>query len=296
MEENRKAIINGFLDITKHWNDPREFLKDNYDKAIWCAIADFTFRTTDRVPESTADKVGMEGLFNALCPENSEDSLKKRFIHYFEEEQREETEFDTWHDTTCGYVLDTLQKMYNVHYGKAQKIVNMTFKYLYCVMDDKEDYFMFCHVPLDSIILDWIWSIKDQMSDAYQSIIENNPNQKNLPQKLQHGYFKSWSNLDNDGGLVIKDKKHYSYLFYQKLLRAYCKEKGNKYTPLQLEFCAWTQFQWERAATEMCKYSHWLLKEKNLGKKYGAKDLKNVLTEVLNQELKLIDWNTLSYE
>lgn len=50
----------------------------------------------------------------------------------------------------------------NVHYGLAQKIVNMTFKYLYLFDDASEDpdyeknIFEKCHMPLDSYVLNYL--------------------------------------------------------------------------------------------------------------------------------------------
>ena len=47
---------------------------------------------------------------------------------------------------------------YTVTYGQAQKVINMTFKYLYCLDDKKqykEDIFDKCHMPLDSYTLQW---------------------------------------------------------------------------------------------------------------------------------------------
>lgn len=62
-------------------------------------------------------------------------------------------------------------------YGKAQKAVNMTFKYLYC-FDGKDKYagwFEYAHMPLDSLLLNWY---------------ESNPDRKVKTQK-------AWSNLDD---------------------------------------------------------------------------------------------------
>lgn len=63
-------------------------------------------------------------------------------------------------------------------FGKAQKIVNMSFKYLFCFDDaeDKKQWFQYCHVPLDTFTLNW-----------YQSISEARGNDKYV-----------WSNLDKD--------------------------------------------------------------------------------------------------
>jgi hypothetical protein len=64
-----------------------------------------------------------------------------------------------------------------VTYGKAQKIVNMTMKQLYCfanALDYKESVFAFCHIPVDSIILAFfglngtVWS--DMTSAKYNEV------------------------------------------------------------------------------------------------------------------------------
>ena len=38
----KKIDKDGFLDATKHWKDNNEYIIDDIDRAIWCAIADFT--------------------------------------------------------------------------------------------------------------------------------------------------------------------------------------------------------------------------------------------------------------
>lgn len=68
-----------------------------------------------------------------------------------------------------------------ITYGLAQKIVNMTFKYLY-LFDDKEKYesiFKQCHMPLDSYILDYLrsgvdaeWKVDAIKSDDKWSKLE----------------------------------------------------------------------------------------------------------------------------
>lgn len=71
--------------------------------------------------------------------------------------------FDDWHNKECNDFLSTFNpvlKKYgyeSIEYGKAQKIINMTFKYLFC-FDDAMNYiavFDQCHMPIDSYILKW---------------------------------------------------------------------------------------------------------------------------------------------
>ena len=71
--------------------------------------------------------------------------------------------FDDWHKEECKDFLNSLNPVLNqcgyesIEYGKAQKIINMTFKYLFC-FDDAMNYisvFDQCHMPIDSYILKW---------------------------------------------------------------------------------------------------------------------------------------------
>ncbi|MGN0744035.1 MAG: hypothetical protein ACI4MZ_01995 [Christensenellales bacterium] len=92
------------------------------------------------------------------------------------------TDFDEWHKEACSEFLDAFNdeadKRGVVHqkYGKAQKIVNMSLKYLYCFFycdnnsefDDSKNRFNIdndvaksifasCHMPLDSYTLNWYY-------------------------------------------------------------------------------------------------------------------------------------------
>ena len=66
---------------------------------------------------------------------------------------------DKWHKECCDKILDCFNEYYDngVAYGKAQKIVNMTMKGIYCLdgAENYEDWFKHCHMALDSIILEW---------------------------------------------------------------------------------------------------------------------------------------------
>ena len=72
-------------------------------------------------------------------------------------------QFDEWHNGECNDFLNNFNPTLNkygyesITYGKAQKIINMTFKYLFC-FDDAMNYtavFDQCHMPIDSYILKW---------------------------------------------------------------------------------------------------------------------------------------------
>lgn len=67
--------------------------------------------------------------------------------------------FDNWHKLTC----DALSSVYREHgydyfyVGQAQKWINMTFKYIFAMGEDRipgfENFYNFCHVPIDNILL-----------------------------------------------------------------------------------------------------------------------------------------------
>lgn len=118
-------------------------------------------------------------------------------------------------------------------YGKAQKIVNMAFKYLYCCKDacEKEDYFKYCHVPLDTFTLEWF------CRECRDKIVKS----KIASWSLIAKYDLSDENKNDDN-----EKKYYNYMFFQeKFIEMYSE---NELTPLQAEFIKWPEMQMKLAA------------------------------------------------
>ena len=151
------------------------------EEAIQRAIKDLMARTLTR-REETKEWDFNQAVKDVLLPKLNE-WLKDDRTDFSEEA------FDTWHAGSCKAVLDVLREYYtnndndgsDVQYGKAQKIVNMTMKGLYCLKDaeKKNRYFEHCHIALDSFTLEWI----------QRSILE--------PQEVVRGYLafllQSWS-------------------------------------------------------------------------------------------------------
>lgn len=110
----------------------------------------------------TLTPTGVEGKFS----EDVVDPLLKELDKWFiPRDQITEESFDKWHANACDVVLGILRKFYYndkdqnpVQYGKAQKIVNMTMKELYCLpgAEKYEKHFAYCHIALDSFTLEWI--------------------------------------------------------------------------------------------------------------------------------------------
>lgn len=85
---------------------------------------------------------------------------------------KNQADFDKWHDDTCKQFCSHMNhlnqkkhfpKKFNTTYGHAQKVLNMTFKYLYCTASyqaEVEKIDQFLHMTLDSYTLRWY---KDQI-------------------------------------------------------------------------------------------------------------------------------------
>lgn len=135
-------------------------------------------------------KVGITGKYTVF------DWLAEMFIKYFRGEPP--INFDDWHNKVCEEFLkrfnDVLRKSgYNpVQYGKAQKIVNVTFKNLY-LYDDAflyEEYFYDCHFILSSENLDWY---KHNVNSSWRKIAWSNLNYKQYIEIQENirEYFKN---------------------------------------------------------------------------------------------------------
>lgn len=106
------------------WKERNEFQFDDkgIEESIKHALKDFTFRTTKK---KTEEKFGVEEMFQALA--KGENGFVCRFKNYFRDTSKKD--FDKWHKDTCKVFLKALEGIYEeLSYGKAQKIVNMTFK------------------------------------------------------------------------------------------------------------------------------------------------------------------------
>ena len=110
--------------------------------------------------------------------------------------------FEVWHHDICEFFIESFSKILNdagknpndATYGKAQKIINMTFKYLYC-FDDASKYaerFEPCHMALDSYILNWVneWFIEQYNQGKTRGEKLSRSGKNKLP-KWSHLAYKS---------------------------------------------------------------------------------------------------------
>ena len=179
---------------------------------------------------------------------------------------KSQTEFNIWHKEQCEGLMKAMgTDSFKGTYGRAQKIINMTFKYLYCCNYSQEiiqQRFQYCHMPLDSFTLEWF----KREFKKNDSKIEW-PNNWNKKQQFTADKIGYWSTLEYDkendpkkdpyGYYTADDKKdYYSYRFYLVNIQNYVegnksiyKEKyGKALSPLELEFIEWPRIQLALAA------------------------------------------------
>lgn len=122
--------------------------------------------------------------------------LSDKICEYFKEEVKDEKGFDEWHNKTCKELMKSFTEKTGIemHYGKAQKLVNMTFKHLYCFGDaDKyKEKFEHCHMPLDSYILKWGANAKNIELEKYKNWSYLDENEyKEIQRKFRKGLAKN---------------------------------------------------------------------------------------------------------
>ena len=131
--------------------------------------------------------------------EEAEDAIVKEFKAYFTNPAPCEKKFKESHIRLCNAWINSFEDGSSLGtYGKAQKIVNMTFKYLYCCtnIDNFENHFKYCHMPLDSFTLEWF--------------------KRNI-QEVDPTKIGSWSKMEDkksDTSKIPKNKEKYYYLLF----------------------------------------------------------------------------------
>ena len=213
------SFWDGKVDNTQYFLD-----RDGIKIAVRRAFRDLTVRTMTRNDSSTS--VNLEAL-----ADNAFDGGFYEKISEWLNSNPTKDGFDSWHNEACDFIIEFLKETYipaDCTYGKAQKIVNMTFKNMYCLEDaeKKEEHFKFCHMPLDSFTLEWF----------YREC-------KRQEKKIVKSKILSWSSLS-----FSKDDERdgkYTYNFFQNkiidLIENSADFKG--YTPLQAEFKIWPEIQ-----------------------------------------------------
>ena len=232
------------------------FMDDAFTYALRRSFRDFNFRTLTAVKSDVnikfmsefdkwvakqreakkaannkAEKDAIaEGRTDYLMEKLKNSEFSQYFIDYFNcaKAPQSQKDFNEWHHKTCQSFLETIGEDYeNLRYGKAQKIVNMMFKHLYCLNGaeeyDKQGYFKYCHLTLDSFTLEWF--------------------RRNVVKKGKVGI---WSNLCYDES----ENEYENYTYYISKIETYFNSNSieNGLTPFQFEFYMWPDMQLQLAA------------------------------------------------
>lgn len=232
----------------RFWENAEKLMfdDDGLKEVIEKAVGDLMVRTLKRIDSAE------NNLVESLCDGNNEKSLLSCLNKWFKtnvsslKDDDLKTEFDLWHNCACKNVLEVLQKHYTnkdgseVCYGKAQKIVNMSFKYLYCIPDsaEKEIHFKYCHVALDTFTLEWLYR-------KSENITRDN--------------LVPWSNI-SAANQKVNEKEIYTYSKLQGIFADLVKKEPNNLTPFQAEFYIWPQMQ----LTLACEHLYSLQLKENL--------------------------------
>lgn len=193
-------------------------------------------------------------------------AIKEACVKWLNEEVFSSTlsihNFDTWHKETCSALIKKFNSVNPTFgtVGRAQKVINMAFKYFSCITNDYDDYLRFAHMTLDGYTLAWYkdvvmpWAKKNNLKDV-STLIE-------------------WSKINDYDG---------HYMLIQENIRQYLKENqsysviiGQKNTPLlnlpripfEAEFIVWegeiVKAKYDNLIKELSKY-----KTKTKGKEAG---------------------------
>ena len=190
--------------------------------------------------------------------ENVFRQLAERFVEYFNSDAY--LHFDIWHEEQCRFLHDEFNKLSPslgkaMTAGKAQKLINITFKHLYLFRNAPEEYFRDCHVTLDSYILDWA-----KKNDIYSR------NTK-------------WSNIGSDEYMSIQRA-------FKEKLGSIDRFKGM--TPFLAEFYIWEEAKPDDMIGEqwvaLSKINKWklLLEDESIKEKFIDADIKVQLNDLIS--------------
>lgn len=144
--------------------------------------------------------------------------ITDQLILYFSESAKTKEEFEKWHKNICEEICRRFSSLPDIDlkFGKAQKLINISFKHLYCFAnsDSKAEHFKYCHIPINSNVISWC-------------------NKNAGIRKPQ----TAWSNLSYDD--YHKFQECLSMWLNSDANTEYRDSDGIPYSLLQLDFIAW---------------------------------------------------------
>lgn len=246
--KDRTLLINLFLEnesITSE--DPKQIYAYSIKEVNQIAKVIEKFAYIDTTRRTTSD---LSGLRKKLKNGRFFDEMAKKISEYLNEStdidnKKEKYEhFDRWHNSMCNWIIGETDNAGNkFSYGKAQKLLNMSLKYIYCFNDFDKTYKVSAwHVALDSIMLKWFGNnvkISKERKDLIDTILDSYGAKDSERKECQ----KCFSSKTEFNKLTWSSKmEYYHYIVIQNLIRDYHSNNATP-CPFLLEFIVWPKQQ-----------------------------------------------------
>ena len=146
---------------------------------------------------------------NASIQESCIDYLKEAFVNVLNAQPLSDDDFETKHQKICQDFLTKINSFKTIEkqeYGKAQKVVNIIFKFL--VAHGKWQNEDQCHMPIDSFVLRWLYK-KDRYNGKSWSNIsleEYAQIQTDIKEKIKTPITVGYKN-----GVAVKNRAEADY-------------------------------------------------------------------------------------
>lgn len=116
-------------------------------------------------------------------------------------------------------------------FGNAQKLINMLCKYFYILVYDNFELrtrFIYCHCPMDSILLKKVWEKRDEWNEK-------------VPNKIiTEKYFnKSWGNEDFEEENSNENILPLRYRCFQEAVRALVEKADDIISSIEFDYKEW---------------------------------------------------------
>ena len=177
-------VLKELIDCFGEQNKPQKGAM-TVETAIEKAYADMSRRAKGHTPDVKKEALKeLKKIFDEMPSFNDEEA------------------FDKWHEESCEKLRNAkLPNGFIITYGRAQKVINMTFKYLMYSDTPHADAHDYCHMALDSYTLAWYKRKVDKDKKNYAwSKIDDYGEYKKIQDNIR-GY------LGEDASYSMDDKR-----------------------------------------------------------------------------------------
>lgn len=186
------------------------------------------------------------------------DWLETEFSQLPAKAKEPDFDFDVWHEETCQELINKMndKKTGFGTAGRAQKVINMAFKYLSCISGDYDALLPSCHMTLDGYTL--AWYKKDVMPWVKEKVASDKEKGFSDVEALTE-----WSKITRDDYMLIQS----NIRKYLQTTPAYSITIGGRKTesitlsavPFDAEFVIWegeiVKGKYELLVKELKKYA-----------------------------------------